>query len=310
MARFCLLPYKKLLFIILFVIIIINLYRVPDTIEALTNMNIVDDVLIGVAADYTLYTYGGTTWTKLTKPKGLTTSITTTNDLTENPVRLLAITMGPDGNMYGIGAPAGTSRNLFVAEKNKWVCPKSHDPPAYGSCSTQSTTIEAISIATISGKLVLVGNDYKLYYFNLSTQTKTPVPGGDTEHVLSVVKYSESKDPSNNDEFAVGKDHKLYKWLNNKWVVYDDKASLISITAFNNQLVGVGTDKKLYMYGGAPGKWVPGAGILQLHSVYGMKHSDYIKMGFGVDITTPGATSKGSSAPPPAPPAPPPPTKK
>ena len=37
-----------------------NIYNVPNTIEALTTMNVADDVLLRVGQDYKLYEYSGT----------------------------------------------------------------------------------------------------------------------------------------------------------------------------------------------------------------------------------------------------------
>ena len=72
------------------------------------------------------------------------------------------------------------------------------------------------------------------------------------------------------------------KWVNDKWALYDGNAptkniGLINITQYNDKLYGVGTDKKMYIYGGAPGQWTEAAGNkgIQLLSIYSLHYGDY-----------------------------------
>ena len=47
-------------------------------------------------------------------------------------------------------------------------------------------------------------------------------------------------------------------------------------------MYGVGTDQKMYIYGGAPGKWTEAAGNkgIKILSIFSMTHDDYLKYGF------------------------------
>jgi len=237
---------NQIILIILSIIIIFHIILPKKVVEGLTN-KIQNQVLLGVGADYQLYTYMGGTWDPIKIPKGLA----------KNPI-LLAITLGPDGNLYS----AGNDFHLYKSSKGGWMKPK------------QPSATEIIGIATEGNQLVLVGQDYKLHLYNPSSGTLTPMPG-ETGPVRSVVSFQ-------GDSFAVGKDHKVYKWLNNKWASYDPKATLIYLTVYNDQLMGVGTDKKVYSYGGKPGSWkeIPGNKNTQFLSIYGMEHSTYLKFGF------------------------------
>ncbi len=84
------------------------------------------------------------------------------------------------------------------------------------------------------------------------------------------------------------KDHKLYKWINDKWNLYDKSpgpggdGGLINICEYNGAMWGVGTDQKLYVYTGIPGKWTraPGGDKVELLSIYGMSHDKYVGFGF------------------------------
>ena len=237
---------NKIILIILSIIIIFHIILPKRVVEGLTN-KIQNQVLLGVGADYQLYTYMGNTWDPIKIPKGLA----------KNPI-LLAITLGPDGNLYS----AGNDFHLYKSSKGAWMKPK------------QPSATEIIGIATEGNQLVLVGQYYKLHLYNPSSGTMTPMPG-ETGPVRSVVSFQ-------GDSFAVGKDHKVYKWINNKWASYDPKANLIYLTTYNDQLMGVGTDKKVYAYGGKPGEWkeIPGNKNTEFLSIYGMEHSTYLKFGF------------------------------
>lgn len=236
----------KLLTIFLLVIIFIHLVTPMKMVEGLSN-KIQNQVLVGVGVDYQLYTYMGNTWDPIKIPKGLA----------KNPI-LLAITLGADGNLYA----AGNDFHLYKSSKGGWVKPK------------QPSATEVIGIATEGNQLVLVGQDYKLHLYNPSSGTLAPMPG-ETGPVRSVVSFQ-------GDTFGVGKDNKVYKWLNNKWASYDPKATLICLGVYNDQLMGVGTDKKVYAYGGKPGQWkeIPGNKNTEFLSIYGMEHSVYSKFGF------------------------------
>ena len=83
------------------------------------------------------------------------------------------------------------------------------------------------------------------------------------------------------------KDHKLYKWINSKWILYDGNAptkdiGLINIAEYNGKMYGVGTDQKMYIYEGTPGEWTLAAGNkgIKLLSIYSITHDDYLKFGF------------------------------
>ena len=233
----------KLLTIFLLVIIFIHLVTPMKMVEGLSN-KIQNQVLVGVGVDYQLYTYMGNTWDPIKIPKGLA----------KNPI-LLAITLGADGNLYA----AGNDFHLYKSSKGGWVKPK------------QPSATEVIGIATEGNQLVLVGQDYKLHLYKPSSGTLAPMPG-ETGPVRSVVSFQ-------GDTFGVGKDNKVYKWLNNKWASYDPKATLICLGVYNDQLMGVGTDKKVYAYGGKPGQWkeIPGNKNTEFLSIYGMEHSVYSK---------------------------------
>ena len=82
---------NKIILIILSIIIIFHIILPKRVVEGLTN-KIQNQVLLGVGADYQLYTYMGNTWDPIKIPKGLA----------KNPI-LLAITLGPDGNLYSAG---------------------------------------------------------------------------------------------------------------------------------------------------------------------------------------------------------------
>ena len=230
----------------LLMILVIQLFNPTSIIESLTNP-ITNQILLGVGADYKLYTYMGDTWKALKIPKGLAT----------NPI-LLALTLAPDGDLYCIG----NDFNVYTSKDGGWTKPK------------QPTGTDMIGIAIEGNDIILVGQDYKLHVYNPSYGTIEPLPGN-TAPVISMLNFQ-------GERFGVGKDHKLYKWLNNQWSIYDDKAELIYIGAYNNKLMGVSTDKKLYTFGGSPGKWTeaPGNKQVQLLSIFGMNHSDYTKLGF------------------------------
>jgi len=240
------LTWKYCIMTFLLMILVLQLFNPTSIIESLTNP-ITNQILLGVGADYKLYTYMGNTWKPLKVPK----------DLATNPI-LLALTLGPDGALYSIG----NDFNVYASKDGGWMKPK------------QPTGIDMIGITTEGKEIVLIGQDYKLHVYNPSAGTIEPLPGN-TASVISAMSFQ-------GDQFGVGKDNKLYKWLNNQWSIYDDKAKLIYISAWNNQLMGVGTDKKLYTYGGSPGKWTAAAGNkdVQLLSILGINHSDYLKLGF------------------------------
>jgi len=221
-------------------------------VEGLTSGGIQNNVLMGVGANYQLSTYTGTTWVPIVKPPGLAKPM------------LLAVTLGPDGKLYA----AGNDFHLYVAEGDGWVKPK------------QPTSLQFISVATENNQLIGVGTDYKIYTYNVGEFTLRPLPG-DTGPVLSVLNF-------NNTDFGVKTDHKLYKWITDKWTLYDPSpgpggdGGLINICEYNGMIYGVGTDKKMYIYGGVPGKWdlAPGNDGIQLLSIYGMTHDNYMKFGF------------------------------
>ena len=104
-------------------------------VEGLVNStHIENDILIGVGADYKLYTYAGTTWIPIRQPLGL---------IQQN---LLAITLGPDGKLYAIS----TNFHILVNEGGTWVRPN------------QPTNTQWIAIATENNQLVGIGMDWKI----------------------------------------------------------------------------------------------------------------------------------------------------
>ena len=221
------------------------------TIEGLENNNIVNNVLLGVGANYQLSTYAGTTWTQLHNPPGLTKPF------------LLAVALGPDGNLYAVA----NDFRLYKAKGGGWEKPN------------QPTSLQFLSIANENNQLVGVGVDYKLYVYDPPTGTVNPFPG-ETGPVISVLRFKDT-------DFGVKNDHKLYKWINNKWVLYDGNAptkdvGLINIAEYNGKMYGVGTDQKMYMYEGTPGEWTLAAGNkgIKLLSIYSITHDDYLKFGF------------------------------
>jgi hypothetical protein len=225
--------------------------------EGLTGpTDIENDLLLGVGANYKLVTYVGTTWVAVTQPAGLIQD------------SLLAITMGPDGKLYAISSDF----HIMVNNAGGWQKPK------------QPTGTQWISIATENNQLIGIGQDWKIYVYNITSGTVTPLPPlgtPGTGPVISVLNYDGT-------DFAVQKDHKLYKWINDKWALYDGSpgpggdGGLINICEYNGAMWGVGTDKKLYSYSGIPGKWGVPAGNegIQLLSIYGMSHDNYVKFGF------------------------------
>jgi len=221
--------------------------------------HIENDILVGVGTDYKLYTYAGTTWIPIRQPAGL---------IKQN---LLAITLGPDGKLYALS----TNFHIMVNEGGGWVKP------------TQPTNTQWIAIATENNQLVGIGTDWKIYVYNIggtAAGTVVPLPplgGAGTGPVISVLNYDKT-------DFGVQKDHKLYKWINDKWNLYDKSpgpggdGGLINICEYNGAMWGVGTDQKLYVYTGIPGKWTraPGGDKVELLSIYGMSHDKYVGFGF------------------------------
>lgn len=215
--------------------------------------HIENDILIGVGANYKLYTYAGTTWVPIVQPAGL---------IKQN---LLAITLGPDGKLYGLS----TNFHIMVNEGGAWVKPK------------QPTDTQWIAIATENNQLVGIGTDWKIYVYDIASGTVTPLPplgGAGTGPVISVLNYDKT-------DFGVQKDHKLYKWINDKWNLYDKSpgpGGLINICEYNGAMWGVGTDQKLYVYTGIPEKWTPapGSSKVSLLSIYAMSHDNYVKFAF------------------------------
>ena len=228
--------------------------------EGLVNSTQIENaILIGVGADYKLYTYAGTTWVPISQPAGLT------------KMNLLAITLGPDGKLYALS----TNFHIMVNEGGGWVKPN------------QPTNTQWIAIATENTQLVGIGMDWKIYVYNISSGTGTRLPplgGQGTGPVISILNY-------NKTDFGVQKDHKLYKWINDKWNLYDEApgpgddpsgSGLINICEYNSGMWGVGTDQELYVYTGIPGKWDPAPGNtgIKLLSIYAMTHANYVKFGF------------------------------
>ena len=74
---------------ILILIICLNFSISYNAREGLTSMQ--NNVLMGVGANYQLATYTGATWVPVEKPPGLAKPM------------LLAVTLGPDGNLYAAG---------------------------------------------------------------------------------------------------------------------------------------------------------------------------------------------------------------
>ena len=64
--------------------------------------------------------------------------------------------------------------------------------------------------------MVGIGTDWKIYVYNIggsAAGTVVPLPplgGAGTGPVISVLNYDKT-------DFGVQKDHKLYKWINDKW---------------------------------------------------------------------------------------------
>ena len=227
--------------------------------EGLVNStNIENDILIGVGADYKLYTYAGTTWIPIRQPLGLTKQ------------NLLAITIGPDDKLYALS----TNFHIMVNEGGTWVKPN------------QPSDTQWIAIATENNQLVGIGTDWKIYVYNIggtAAGTVVPIPplgGAGTGPVISVLNYDKT-------DFGVQTDHKLYKWINDKWNLYDKApgpggdGGLINICEYNGAMWGVGTDQKLYVYTGIPEKWdaAPGSSKVKLLSIYAMSHDKYVKFG-------------------------------
>ena len=245
---------SRFIIFILLIIIGINfcIASCNRTIEGLTNNEIItNNVLLGVGANYKLASYTGITWNQLSNPQQLI-------DKT-----ILAIALGPDGKLYAVG----TDFRLYVAASGAWEKPK------------QPTSLQFLSITNENNQLIGIGTDYKLYVYTPSSGTVNPFPG-ETASVISALRYQ-------NTDFGVKKDHKLYKWVNNKWILYDGNAptktiGLINIAQHNGKMYGIGTDQKMYEYMGAPGNWqpMPGNKGIKLISIYSMTHDDYIKFGF------------------------------
>ena len=242
----------KIEYIIIFLLIVISIHLGISsyTVEGFTT-NITNNVLVGVGANYQLAVYIGTTWKEIETPQGLAKAF------------LLAVAIGPDGNLYGIG----NDFHLYRAGGGTWI--KTRQP----------SSLQFISLAMENNQLVGIGTDYKLYVYDIPTALVNPVPG-DTGPVISVLSYKGT-------EFGVGKDHKLYKWINDNWVLYDGNAptkniGLINIAEVNGKIYGIGTDKKMYIYGGAPGHWTEAAGNkgIKLISIFSMTHTNYLKFGF------------------------------
>jgi len=239
---------NKFFLFILILIICVNFSNSYNAREGLATMQ--NNVLMGVGANYQLATYTGSTWVPVEKPPGLAKPM------------LLAVTLGPDGNLYA----AGNDFHLYVAQGGAWVKPQ------------QPTSLQFLSIATENNQLVGVTTNYQLERYNISTKVVNPF-AGETGPVISVLNFE-------NTDFGVKTDHKLYKWINSKWVLYDGEGpngkGLLNICQHNGQMYGIGTDQKMYIYQGVPGKWGAAAGNtgVKLLSIYSMTHDNYLKFGF------------------------------
>ena len=203
----------KPIFIIYALILIVVLFYswgIPVT-EGLTD-KMENNVIMGVGTDYKLYAYTGSVWNIVKTPTGLAAG------------NLLSMSLGPEGNLYAIG----TDYKLYKNESGVWVK------------LPQPTATQAIAITTINNQLIIVAQDHKLYNYNIETATVNPMPGN-TGPVISVVVQEGT-------QYGVGEDYKLYRWVNNKWGLFDGEANITTIAVYNNNLVGVGRDKKLYQF--------------------------------------------------------------
>ena len=205
--------FTKSIFIIYGIILIAVLFynwHIP-IIEGLSD-KMENNVLMGVGADYKLYAYTGSGWNAIKTPTELVAG------------NLLDMTLGPDGTLYAVG----TDYKLYKDGSGTWVK------------LPQPTSTQAISVTTINDKLILVAQDHRMYNYNIETATVNPMPGK-TGPVLSVVVLEGT-------QYGVGEDYKLYRWVNNKWGVFDGDANITNVSVYNNNLVGVGRDKKLYQF--------------------------------------------------------------
>ena len=205
--------FTKSIFIIYGIILIAVLFynwHIP-IIEGLSD-KMENNVLMGVGADYKLYAYTGSGWNAIKTPTELVAG------------NLLDMTLGPDGTLYAVG----TDYKLYKDGSGTWVK------------LPQPTSTQAISVTTINDKLILVAQDHRMYNYNIETATVNPMPGK-TGPVLSVVVLEGT-------QYGVGEDYKLYRWVNNKWGLFDADANITNVSVYNNNLVGVGRDKKLYQF--------------------------------------------------------------
>ena len=208
----CKLLTKPIFIIYGLILISIILYNLSTPIvEGLTS-TVDNNVLVGVGADYNLYTYTGSAWNVVKTPSEIAKA------------DLLDIGLGPGGDLYAVGTDFKLYKDISGALMKV----------------RQPTSTQIMALTTINDQLIVVGQDYKLYNYNIPTATINPMPGK-TGPVISVVVFDGS-------QYGVGKDNKLYRWINNEWGVFDADANLRSIGIHNDDLVGVGLDKKLYKY--------------------------------------------------------------